>query len=257
MINNYVLRQKQHLLQYVKPSSTMKSILIAPKPTRPFGSRAEKNDSPIVHLNLNNTTTTTTLSVAEPTEKEHYNKLFSNSRKLAIRNKCTIKSEVDRVKCVACDICEEKFPTNDSGDQRVLIKLETSDNISKSEFFDDFPLIVDTTKIALGSESQLNEKSVTLINLRQKNGTTLIFQKKANTQRHPRANNYQELESLVKRRSLQQWPDTGFSKFSDTNKSSRHSWFSSHSRSIEEVEVSLSYFDHIFLSFILPLNHNL
>jgi hypothetical protein len=244
----------------------MKSILIASKPSNnnnqlSVGSQ-HKNDSSIPNNshqhylhNLNNTitttSTTTTESVVESNEKEPHNKLFSNSKKQVIRNRCSLKSDVDKLKRVASDVCDgnNKNNTSDhhSADQRRLIKIQTSDNSSESDYLENQPLIVDKSKISVESEIQVNGssggggKSVKLINLRKKNGTTLIFQKRASSngvaqqqQKHPKANEYQELESFKKRRSLQQWPNSA--NPSDTRTANRHSWFSSdyYPRAIEE-----------------------
>lgn len=231
----------------------MKSILLTPKPSNnnqlSVGSQVRKNESSIpnhqhyLHLNINNTTTTatttTTESAAESIEKEHYNKLFSNSKKQVIRNRCSVKSDVDKLKRVtASDVCDGKNSISDTSvvDQRRLIKTQTSDNNSDSDFFENRPLIVES-KISFESENQSNGKAVKLINLRKKNGTTLIFQRKSNAQKHPKANEYQELESFKKRRSLQQWPNTGFASKIDTNNANRHSWYDSDyypPRAIEE-----------------------
>lgn len=207
----------------------MKSILLASKPSNnnqlSVGAQSRKNESLSIashqhYLHLNNTATTE--SVAETIDKEHYNKLFSNSKKQVIRNRCVKSSDVDKVKRVSSDACDGKITPNEhSGDQRLLIKLTTSDSGSELE---NRPLIVDHGKSSL-------------INLRKKNGTTLIFQKKqSNAHKHPNANEYQELESFKKRRSLQQWPNTGFSNQPDSNNANRHSWYDSdyYPRAIEE-----------------------
>lgn len=227
----------------------MKSILFASKPSNnnqlSVGSQLRRNDSSLnQHYHLNNNTQTKTDSVAESNDKEHFNKLFSNSKKQVIRNRCSAKSDVDKLKRAtttanSVDACVAK---SDTSTEPRLIELQPSGEL---EFLENHPLIVDSKRIAIESETQGSGKSAKLINLRKKNGTTLVFQKKPNAPRHQKANEYQELESLKKRRSLPQWPNTGSADNSDTNNSSRHSWYESdyYPRAIEEEfeenEVSL------------------
>lgn len=226
----------------------MKSILFASKPSNnnqlSVGSQLRRNDSSLnQHYHLNSNTQTKTDSVAESNDKEHFNKLFSNSKKQVIRNRCSAKSDVDKLKRTATntlvDACVAK---SDTSAEPHLIELQPAGEL---EFLENRPLIVDKKRIAIESETQGSGKSVKLINLRKKNGTTLVFQKKSNTQRQQKANDYQELESFKKRRSLPHWPNTGFADNSDTNSSSRHSWYDSdyYPRAIEEEfeesEVSL------------------
>jgi hypothetical protein len=242
----------------------MKSILLASKPSNnqlSVGSQIRRNDSsiPYHHPGINNATATsaTNDSVVESHEKEHFNKLFSNSKKQVIRNRCGVKNDVDKLRRAASDLCDGKNPQSDlSGEQR-LTKSQTSDNSSEVACFETQPLIVDG-KVSVESEAQEIVKSVKLINLRKKNGTTLIFQKKNNAQKHQKANEYKELESYKKRRSLQQWPSTGFNNKSDTNNTNRHSWYDTdyHPRAIEEEfddnDVSMHAQSELLCSAILP-----
>ena len=223
----------------------MKSILIAPNPPNnnqlSVGSKLGRTDSSINnnqhYQSLTNPTTTTTTEqqhVAESIEKEHYSRLFSNSKKQVIRNRCSVKSDIDKVKRVASDDSDGTNLAND--EQRRLIKTLASDNSSELEYLDSRPLIADN-KISVESEIHLaGGKAGKLINLRKKNGTTLIFQKKNNAQKHQRANDYQELESFKKRRSLQQWPNTTLTNQHDIRYVNRHSWYDSdhYPRPIEE-----------------------
>lgn len=225
----------------------MKSILFASKPSNnnQLSVESQRNDSSLnQHYHLNNNTQTKTDSVAESNDKEHFNKLFSNSKKQVIRNRCSAKSDADKLKRTATstntvDACVAK---SDTSTEPRLIELQPSGEL---EFLENHPLIVENQRIVIESETQVSGKSAKLINLRKKNGTTLVFQKKPNTQRHQKANEYQELESFKKRRSLPQWPNTGFADNSDTNNSNRHSWYDSdyYPRAIEEEfeenEVSL------------------
>jgi hypothetical protein len=247
----------------------MKSILITSKPPNnqlSVGSQIRRNDSSIPyhhhqhqHVNNNNaaitstaTTTTTnatatTDSVAELNEKEHFNKLISNSKKQVIRNRCIAKtSDVDKVKRVTSDVCGGKPQQSDISVEKRLNKSQLSDNESEFEYFESQPLIEDGP-LPIESEAQSTLKSTKLINLRKKNGTTLIFQKKSSgAQKHQKANEYQELESFKKRRSLQQWPTAGFTSNSDTSNANRHSWYDKdyYPRAIEEefddIDVSRS-----------------
>lgn len=224
----------------------MKSILLASKPSNnnqlSVGSQLRRNDSSSAFHSSTGTTTATLENVSnDSNEKEHFNKLFSNSKKQVIRNRCSAKSDVDKVKRATSE-----SPLSDS-EQRRLIKSQASDNNgADSEYFESQPLIVDS-KISLESEA----KSAKLINLRKKNGTTLIFQRKGNgvAQKHPKANEYQELESFKKRRSLPQWPNAAPITTTDTNNSNRHSWYDTdhYPRAIEEVfdetDVSIWEFD--------------
>lgn len=240
----------------------MKSILLASKPSNTnqltVGSKLGRNESSIPinqhyhHHLLNNTTNTTTAateSVTESFEKEHFNKLFSNSRKQVIRNRYSVKSDVDKVKRVTTsDACDGKNTSSDNNndEHRRLIKLQTSDNSSaEPEYLENHPLIVDNN-ISGEIDSLSGGKSAKLINLRKKNGTTLIFQRKSSAQKTPIANEYQELESFKKRRSLQQWPNTALTNQPDTQNANRHSWYDSdyYPRAIEEefdeIDVSMN-----------------
>lgn len=231
----------------------MKSILIATKSSNhnhlTVGTKISRNESSInnYHQQLSNAiataTTTKAESVSETIEKEHYNKLFSNSRKQVIRGKCNVKSDADKVKRVSSDVCEDKNSSND--EQRRLIKLQainSDNNLESSEYLENRPLIVNTNnnKIVVESETSLTGggKAGKLINLRKKNGTTLIFQKATNE--------YRELESYKKRRSLQQWPNTTVSSNLDSkNNTNRHSWYETdYTRAIKEefddIEVSIT-----------------
>lgn len=218
----------------------MKSILLASKPSNnnqlSVGSQIRRNDSSIPispHQHQHLSGSTTTESVPESNEKEHFNKLFSNSKKQVIRSRCSVRSDIDKVRRVTAEVFDPcyKNTTIDSTVERVK-KLQTTDNGSEVEYLENRPLIVDNT-ISVDGEAQ--EKSAKLINLRKKNGTTLIFQKKSSAQKHPKANEYQELESFKKRRSLQQWPNSAFNITTETNVS-RHSWYDTdlHTRAIEE-----------------------
>lgn len=167
------------------------------------------------------------VAAVESFDKENCNKLFSNTRKQVIRNRCNVKS-VDGI-----------------DDQQQRVKKLTSDN-SEGYFSDleNYPLIVghSTATIAAGnlfeeSETQLNGKA-RLINVKKKNGTTLIFQKKSNTQKYLRANEYQELESFKKRRSLQ-WSSSSGSANNIIPDINRHSWNDT-SRTIQEEFDSVS-----------------
>lgn len=220
----------------------MKSILIASKSSNnnqlTVGSKLGRNESAInnYHQHLSNAITTTTTTAAEKVsdaiEKEHFNKLFSNSRKQVIRGRCNAKSDADKVKRVASEFSDEhrrltkqqSFKSDNQGDN----------NSESSEYLENRPLITNNNKIVVESETSVSGK---LINLRKKNGTTLIFQKAANE--------YRELESYKKRRSLQQWPtNAAFSSNVNTkNDSNRHSWYDSdYTRAIDEefdeIEVS-------------------
>lgn len=196
----------------------MKSILLASKPSNnqlSVGSQIKRNESSAHqhYLQQLNNTNDSEIAATEQIEKEHFNKLFSNSKKQVIRSRCSVKS----------DVCDGK---NDSVDQRRVIKLKSSDNSPDLEFFENHPLIGDK------EESGENpSKAAKLINLRRKNGTTLIFQKKSKL----KANEYRELESLKKRRSLQQWPNSS-TNVADVGNSNRHSWYDPdyYPRAIEE-----------------------
>lgn len=231
----------------------MKSILLASKPSNTnqltVGSKLGRNESSIPinqhyhHHHLLNTATTTTKttateSVTESFEKEHFNKLFSNSKKQVIRTRCSVKSDVDKVKRVTTiDTCDGKNTSNDikNDEQRRLIKLQTSDNNSAdTEYLENHPLIVDNNITEESDSLETGGKATKLINLRKKNGTTLIFQRKSSAQK---TNEYQELESFKKRRSLQQWPNTTASANKpDTQNTNRHSWYDAdyYPRAIEE-----------------------
>lgn len=229
----------------------MKSILLDSKPTNnnqlSVGSQLGRIDSSINnqhYQHLTNPTTTTSSSsssmkttenVTESIEKEHYSRLLSNSKKQVIRNRYGVKnSDNDKVKKFASDVSDGKSTPSD--EQRREIKLNSSDNSSELEYLENHPLIVDN-KISGESEVQSGGKAaIKLINLRKKNGTTLIFQRKNNAQKHQRANEYQELESFKKRRSLQQWPNTTLTSQVDTRNVNRHSWYESdhYPRAIEE-----------------------
>ncbi|CRK95869.1 CLUMA_CG009316, isoform A [Clunio marinus] len=242
-------------------STTMKSILLTPKSTNTnqlsVGSSIKRHESSssssstsssnsrhqyFLHVS-SNTTTNTDIIVGESTEKDHHsNKVFSNNKKQVIRNRCNVKTDVDKFKRVAESVCESGNISKDHSDdpRRNIIKLQQlSDNDTELESLESRPLIVDN-KITIESENQVNGKVPKLINLRKKNGTTLIFQKKSNAQKHPKANDYQELESFKKRRSLPHWPNnTGFAS-NKTDTSNRHSWYDSdyhhhhHPRAIKE-----------------------
>jgi hypothetical protein len=218
----------------------MKSILLASKPSNnqlSVGSQIKRNDSSAhqhyLHQ-LNNTNEPE--SAAEQIEKEHFNKLFSNSKKQVIRSRCSVKS----------DVCDSK---SDSVDQRRLIKLKSSDNSADSEFLENRPLIGDIKPSHSIDSGENLTKTAKLINLRKKNGTTLIFQKKSKQ----KANEYRELESLKKRRSLQQWPTAGSTNVSDTVNSNRHSWYDPdyYPRAIEEefddFDVSIAVDSSVFV----------
>lgn len=219
----------------------MKSILLASKPTNnnqlSVGSQIRRNDSSYHHSGINSATTTSTTSesVAGSHDKEHFNKLFSNSKKQVIRNRCAVKNDVDKLRRAASDLCDGKAPQGDCSVEQRLTKSQTSDNSSEVVCFETQPLI-ENGKISVESDGTEVVKSVKLINLRKKNGTTLIFQKKNNAQKHPKTNEYKELESYKKRRSLQQWPSTGINNKSDTNNTNRHSWYDTdyYPRAIEE-----------------------
>lgn len=230
----------------------MKSILFASKPSNnnqlTVGSKLGRIDSSInnnqhyQHLTNNSTATSTTAattaeSVVESIEKEHYGRLFSNSKKQVIRNRCGVKSDSDKVKRVSSDVSDGKIPP--SGDeQRLLIKTLASDNHSELEYLENRPLIGEKQILAESEVHSSGKTAVKFINLRKKNGTTLIFQKKSNAQRHQRANEYQELESYKKRRSLQQWPNNASTNQSEVKNISRHSWYDSdhYPRAIEEEQ---------------------
>lgn len=225
----------------------MKSILLASKPSNnnqlSVGTQIKRNESSSTihnqHFLSKNTNAASESVSTEQIEKEHFNKLFSNSKKQVIRNRCSVKSDVDKLKRVSTttsDVCDGK---SDSVDQRRLIKLKSSDNGADSEYFENRPLIGDSK--AFSVEGENHSKTVKLINLRKKNGTTLIFQKKSKQ----KANEYRELESLKKRRSLQQWPNTGSTNVADTRNANRHSWYDPdyYPRAIEEefddIDVSI------------------
>lgn len=236
----------------VRPPSTMKSILLAPKPSSnnqlSVGSQVRRNDSSSPNNNQHyrqhlNNTTTTSASDADSVDTEHYSKVFSNSKKQVIRNnnRCSVKSDVDKLKRVASDVCDGKSATSDQSRSIKAIKAQSDNNNSESDYFESHPLISDSI-----ASADSDVKASKLINLRKKNGTTLIFQRKSSAPRqHPKANEYQELESHKKRRSLQQWPSTGLTKKADASNLSRHSWYDSdyYPRAIEEefdeIDVSL------------------
>lgn len=204
----------------------MKSILYASNPSNnnqlSVGSQIKRHDSSINDHYQNLNSRKATESFTDPSDI----KLFSSSKKQVIRNICSAKSDADKLKRAdVWDGC--KNITNDTAveQQQRFIKLQASDNNLELESLESQPLIVDNN-IPVESETQLSGKSVRLINLRKKNGTTLIFQKKTNTQKLQKANEYQELESSKKRRSLQQWSDTDDSDIV-TSKTVRHSWFNS------------------------------
>lgn len=236
----------------------MKSILLAPKPSNnnqlSVGSQVRRNDSSTPNNqhyrhHLNNTTTTTGESVADSIDTEHFNKVFSNSKKQVIRNRCSVKSDVDKLRRATSDVCVGKSASSDqSVDQRRSIKAQSDNNNSESDYFESHPLIGDTNKASFDTDNQANGKASKLINLRKKNGTTLIFQRKSSAPKHPKANEYQELESYKKRRSLQQWPSTGLATKADASNANRHSWYDSdyYPRAIEEefdeIDVSVRCF---------------
>lgn len=223
----------------------MKSILFASKSSNSnqlsVGSQLRRpNESSNAHYHL---TTSATSATVDSHEKEHNNNLFSNSKKQVIRNRCSAKSDSEKLKRTT-DASEGNTTTIDknNSEQRKLIKLQTNDHSSDLEYLDNRPLIVAADKrISVESENAINGKSVKLINLRKKNGT-LIFQKKSAPKHQPRANEYQELESFKKRRSLPQWPSDA--ENTDSNNTSRHSWYDPdyYPRAIEEefdeIEVS-------------------
>jgi hypothetical protein len=209
----------------------MKSILLASKPSNnqlSVGSQIKRNESSAhqhYRQQLNNTNELES-SASEQIEKEHFNKLFSNSKKQVIRSRCSVKS----------DVCDGKIDSVEQ--QRRLIKLKSSDNSSGSEYLENRPLISDKT---LPLDTENPSKTTKLINLRKKNGTTLIFQKKSKQ----KANEYRELESLKKRRSLQ----LGSTNVEDARNSNRHSWYDPdyYPRAIEEE------FDDFDVSFFFIL----
>lgn len=232
----------------------MKSILLASKPSNnnqlSVGTQIRRNESsPTIHhqhhYHLNNTNAAAESAASEQIEKEHFNKLFSNSKKQVIRSRCS----VDKLKRVS---------SSDSKSE-CLIKLKSSD----SDYLENRPLIGESKSFSVESE---NHKAVKLINLRKKNGTTLIFQRKSKQ----KANEYRELESLKKRRSLQQWPNAGSTNVAITN-ANRHSWYDPdyYPRAIEEefddFDVSIEYwarFQHVCCvdcngsAFVVCVNRN-
>lgn len=225
----------------------MKSILIASKSPNnnqlSVGSKLGRIDSSSInnqhyqHLtnpSTTKTTSTTSEIVAESIEKEHYSRLFSNSKKQVIRNRCGVKSDIDKVKRVLNDASDGI--TQPIDEPRRLIKSQISDNSSELENLDSRPLIIDSAKISSSEGEVQSGGKVKLINLRKKNGTTLIFQKKNGAQKHQRANEYQELESFKKRRSLQQWPNFNLTTPTETRNVNRHSWYDldHYPRAIEE-----------------------
>lgn len=213
----------------------MKSILLASKSSNnnqiSVGSQIRLNESTIpINQTFHqvNHASTTSESIAKSNEKENYNELFSNSKKQVIRSRYSVKSDVERVKRVSNDACGGKSV------ERV------TNNLADAEYLENRPLIIDT-KISVESETQPSVKSVKLINLRKKNGTTLVFQKKS---KHLKANEYQELESYEKRRSLQQWPNTGLNDSNEAKNANRHSWYDSNyypkaiAEEFDEIDVS-------------------
>lgn len=212
-------RQISTSLWHVTTPLTMKSILLASKPSNnnqlSVGTQIRRNESsPTIHhhhhYHLNNTNAAAESAASEQIEKEHYNKLFTNSKKQVIRSRCS----VDKLKRVS---------SSDSKSE-CLVKVKSSE----SDYLENRPLIGESKSFSVESE---NHKAVKLINLRKKNGTTLIFQRKSKQ----KANEYRELESLKKRRSLQQWPNAGSTNVSLTN-ANRHSWYDPdyYPRAIEE-----------------------
>jgi hypothetical protein len=205
----------------------MKSILLASKPPNntqlSVGSQIRRNESSAPYVTQ---TSSTRENNAEAQDNELLNKLNSNSIKQVIRSRCVPKSDVEKLRRVASDVFDSAKGTQN--DER-LSRSHTSDNSSEVLCYDLQPLILD------GKISAESDKSVKLINLRKKNGTTLIFQKKA-SQKHPKTNEYQELESHKKRRSLQQWPSTGLNSSIESNNTNRHSWYDTdyYPRAIEE-----------------------
>ncbi|KAG5679460.1 hypothetical protein PVAND_009025 [Polypedilum vanderplanki] len=134
-------------------------------------------------------------NVIENVDKEHYNnKLLSHSN--------NIKKQVIRNKIIS---------KNDDKLKRVSTSVTGADNN------ENHPLI--ESNLILNESDSNNQKTATkLINLRKKNGTTLIFQRKNHSQPKQQcqqqqpaalvsASEYQELkkESFKKRQSLQ-WP---------------------------------------------------
>lgn len=101
--------------------------------------------------------------------------------------------------------------------------------------------------------TQVNSTSTKLINLRKKNGTTLIFQRKNSSD----CSEYQELEieSLKKRQSLH-WPNkSAIPNHTKLNRSRHYSWHDQHSIEEEfENSVSSMIFYKIFSLVLLPDN---
>lgn len=201
------------------------------------------------------------VSVTETVDKEQYNnnnKLLSHSnniKKQVIRNKIIAKND-DKLKRVSSSSssCGSDNNKNNSEDQRWLKnnKNTISDNnisggnsVNKNESLssdlENYPLIDNNVIL---NESDSNQKTSTtattkLINLRKKNGTTLIFQRKNCSQTKQAtvagSNEYQELEieSFKKRQSLQ-WPYSVVSNRFDS-KNRHYSWYDSrYPHAIEE-----------------------
>jgi hypothetical protein len=152
---------------------------------------------------------------------------------------------------------------NSSGDNILSDSNNDVNDESLSESLENYPLI-ENNVIANESDSNKTTSATKLINLRKKNGTTLIFQRKSfKTQQttHPQsqsqtslsstsvtaaANEYQELEieSFKKRQSLQ-WPlgvvSNNHHKFDSKNR--HHSWYDSRYQHAieEEFENSVSF----------------
>jgi hypothetical protein len=167
-------------------------------------------------------------SVGESIDQEQFNsKLLSHSKlkKQVIKNKIIAKND-EKVKRTSSDKIS-------SEDQRCLKSKNIISNTSDSESnLEDHPLIA---KSVNSDESYANGKATAkLINLRKKNGTTLIFQRKScitqqNKSQQPiSANENQELqiESFKKRQSLQ-WPNNVSANNKFDNKVRHHSWYDS------------------------------
>lgn len=148
-----------------------------------------------------------------------------------------IKNQVIKSKVSAKDNDKLNHVFN-SSDNENIERWQNNNLIDvKSDCFslnlENYPLIDDNV-IGNKSDKHSREKinasapttSTKLINLRKKNGTSLIFQRKNCSQQTKLNCEYQELEieSYKKRQSLQQWPQQ--KSFANNNKNkARHSWY--------------------------------
>lgn len=90
---------------------------------------------------------------------------------------------------------------------------------------------------ANSTTSSISPSSTKLINLRKKNGTALIFQRKVSSNNSHSSCEYQdlEIESFKKRQSLQQWPQSN-NNSKKFNKTRHYSWYDACNYTREPIE---------------------